>query len=436
MNTMRRYTGRAGQALIGAAILIFTGTAITAGALVYVKHEQRMSAVSAAWVDALHVAECGAEVAINEYYKNVSGLTPWIGWSNVTDNGQVKMLPERPLVSTASPGGVTRRYSTIVDLNTYTVTATGRVSAARSPKDAVRAVRVKLVPDYTSPFGAALLAKGYIRHGGNASVDSFDSEDPAKSTDGQFDPAKRQHNGDIVTINTDPDAAVFAFGSGTLYGDIIAGIGGGVKISGSYTNMGAVGSGADTDISDVIVPMNTALTDPAINMSAGGSFQTIVVNGNTDMSVSYLRMTGGLLTITGSGRLRLYVDGNTRISGGASMNIVASPPEAPLQVEIYANGDIELNSCVNQTGLARNLGIYGTSNSKSVKYTGDSHFTGFMYVPYAAFEFTGKGDFNGAVVASKVDVTGTGNFHYDEALARMQLPFLLGYRIQSWEEIR
>jgi len=432
----RKKKNAAGQALIGAAILVFVGTAITAGTLVYIKHEQRMAVASAVWADSLHVAECGVEQAINEFYKNVSGLTPWVGWSNVTSNGRIKMLPERSLVSAASPGGVTRWYSAIADLDTFTITATGRVSSARFTNAATRAVRVLLAPDFTSPFEAALLAKSFVKHAGNASVDSFDSEDPNKSTNGKFDPAKRQNNGDIVTICTDPEAAIFATGNGTLYGDLIAGIGGGVKISGSYTNLGAVGSGADTDISDVIVPMSTTLTHPAIRMNSAKDSMSINVAGNNDMSVSYIRMTGGQLTVTGTGRLRMYVEGETSISGSATMNIVSSPPGAPLKVEIYTNGDVLLNSCVNETGYAVNLGIFGTPNCRVVKYTGSSHFTGFMYVPGAAYSFTGSGDFNGAVVAGTIDVTGTGNFHYDEALARRQLPFLLGYRIQSWKEVR
>ncbi len=423
-----------GQALLSAAILVFVGTAITAGTIIYVAHEHRMSKHSSAWVDSLHTAEAGVEAAVNEYYKVVSGVTPWIGWSNVNVSGSIKMLPDVALSSPLASSSTDRRYSVIVDLDTYMVTATGTVSLSRFTNDVRRAVRVELAPDYSSPFAAAMLAKSYVKHGGNASVDSFDSSDPIKSTGGQYDPVKRQLNGDIVTICSDPEAAIFATGSGTLYGDLVAGIGGGVKIGGSYTNLGAVGSGADTDISDVIVPMDKTLTHPAIKM-VGNAVETIVVAGNRDMSVSYIKATGGALTVTGTGTLRLYIEGEFSISGSATMHITPSPAGAPLKVEIYANGDVLLNSCVNQTGNAANLGIYGTPNAKSVKYTGDSHFTGFMYVPYAAFSFTGQGDFIGAVVAGTIDVTGTGDFHYDEALAKMKLPFLLGYRIKSWLEI-
>lgn len=427
---------RSGQMLLGVIILLFVASAITAGTLLYVRHEQRMSLASGAWLDALHVAESGIETAINEFYKNVSGVVPWVGWSNVTVNARIKMLPEQMLDSAQASNGVARSFSTWVDLDQHLIIATGVVSTVRMTNAVQRVVEVRLSPDYTSPFQSAMLAKGYIRHGGNASVDSFDSEDPSKSTDGMYDPAKRQHNGDIVTISNDPDAAVFATGNGTLYGDIIAGIGGGVTISGNYTNTGVVGSGADVDISDVIIPMpSTEETHPAIRISAGHDHRTIEVDGHTDMSVSYIRMTGGRLTIKGSGRLRLYVDGETRVSGSSIFEMISDPPEANLQVEIYANGDVLLNSCLNETGKAANLGIYGTENSRNIQYTGDTDFTGFIYAPYAEFSFSGQGSLIGAVVADEINVTGTGNFHYDEALSRMAVPFVLGYRIQHWAEL-
>ena len=420
--------------MVGGVILVFLGTAITAGALVYVMHTHRSTRTHRSWVNALHVAEAGVEVAINEFYKEVSGVPPWIGWSNVTANPRIKAFVNKPLLPTGVVSETNRFYSVIANLDTFTVTSTGTVTLAQFTNGMQRTLQVKLQPDYTSPFSAALLAKSYVKHGGNASVDSFDSSGPNKSTNGQYDPLKRQVNGDIVTVSSDPEAAIFATGSGVLYGDLIAGIGGGVKISGNYTNLGAVGSGADTDISDVIVPMSTVLTHPSLKMS-GAAVETIVVAGNMDRAIGYIKATGGAITITGSGRLRLYVEGETSISGTATMHITPSPAGAPLAVEIYANGDVLLNSCVNQTGNAANLGIFGTKNCKVVKYTGASHFTGFMYVPYAAYDFSGQGDFLGAVVSGTIDVTGTGDFHYDEALTKKSMPFLLGYRILNWEEI-
>ncbi len=421
-----------GQALLVAVILVFAATIVTVGTTSFIMHEQRMSRHSAGWIESLHVAEAGIEDAINEFYKEASDESAWIGWNNVSTSGVLKHLD----YTDVDPDSPTpqRQYSVTINRDTYEIAASSRVDMARFTNVLGRAVAVVLEPDYTSPFEAALLAKSYIKHGGNASVDSFDSTDPWKSTDGQFDALKRQTNGDIVTICTDPEAAVFATGSGILYGDIVAGIGGGVKVSGNYTNLGAVGSGAETDISDVIVPMDTTLTDPPIQMS-GNDTETIVVSGDTDMSVSYIKATGGDLRIEGSGTLRLYVEGDLSISGSATMSISNNPSTAELKVEIYANGEVFLNSCVNETGFAKNLGIFGTELCDDVHYTGDSLFAGFMYTPYAAYEFSGQGDFVGAVVADTIDVTGTGDFHYDESLAELMMPFLLGYRVVSWAEL-
>jgi hypothetical protein len=422
-----------GQVLMGAIVLVFSASLIAAGTVAYVMHEHRMSKHSAGWVESLHVAEAGVEDAINEFYKEASSEPAWEGWLEAGTNDAIKTLDYTDLDPDDSE--VLRQYAVTVNTDTYQIASSSKVAVARFTNLMGRAVSIVLEPDYSSPFEAALLAKSYVKHAGNASVDSFDSTDPMKSTNGQFDALKRQTNGDIVTICTDPDSAVFATGSGILYGDIVAGIGGGVNISGNYTNLGAVGDGADVDISDVIVPMSTALTDPPVKIASAKSSQTILVNGEKDMAVSYVRMTGGTLTVQGSGRLRLYVEGDMSISGSASMIISNSPPSADLEIEIYANGDVLLNSFVNETGYAKNIGIFGTDMCTDVKYTGNSVFTGYMYTPHASYEFSGQGDFNGAVVANTIDVTGTGDFHYDESLGNLMLPFLLGYRIISWEEL-
>jgi hypothetical protein len=49
----------------------------------------------------------------------------------------------------------------------------------------------------------------------NIVIDSYDSSDPAKSTNGLYDPAKRQQNGDIAT-----DGNVLQAGNAHIYGDV------------------------------------------------------------------------------------------------------------------------------------------------------------------------------------------------------------------------
>src|SRR5262249_16231185 len=60
---------------------------------------------------------------------------------------------------------------------------------------------VQVICKKTSPFSGALIARnGIDLSGNNVTTDSFDSSDPAKSTNGQYDPLKYQGDkGDIAT---------------------------------------------------------------------------------------------------------------------------------------------------------------------------------------------------------------------------------------------
>src|SRR5207245_2069516 len=52
----------------------------------------------------------------------------------------------------------------------------------------------------TPVFAAAIAASSWIDLGGNSTrIDSFDSSDPAQSTNGQYDSTKAKANGNVVT---------------------------------------------------------------------------------------------------------------------------------------------------------------------------------------------------------------------------------------------
>src|SRR5205823_4488193 len=62
---------------------------------------------------------------------------------------------------------------------------------------------------------SALVAKGLVTlNNYNIVIDSFDSRDQNKSTNGQYDPVKRQQNGDIAT-----DGQIIEAGNAWVYGD-------------------------------------------------------------------------------------------------------------------------------------------------------------------------------------------------------------------------
>ena len=77
----------------------------------------------------------------------------------------------------------------------------------------------------------------------NIVIDSYDSRDPAKSTNGLYDVAKRQENGDIAT-----DGNLIQAGNAHVYGDVETNSGtatGVANVTGDTADRFL--SGADTD---------------------------------------------------------------------------------------------------------------------------------------------------------------------------------------------
>ena len=423
------YRQREGHAFLVAVILTAIISLTVAFALRFSLHERRLSHHSAAWAQALHVAEAGVEVGLNELYKELldgNGFgAPWA----IISNGIYGLLPT-PLAPSNHPPSDSD-YSVLVDTNTHTISTVGRVHLVSLDQLLVRKLEVVAKPDFGTPYAYAILTKSLITLQGNADIDSFDSTDPTKSTNGQFDPSKQQTNATVVSLSTN-DPAIDAK-TGNLYGDMLTGPDGTVSIGVSFTQHGSsIDNGIQTDIADVVVPFSTVFTDLPIN----GNTTIPVAAAPHDMSVPSITLNGAkVLTITGEGTLRLYVDGPITFTGSSKFLIVSNPSNAVLNVEIYANADVTLNSVVNASGQAANLTFYGTPNCSQIEFHGNDPFVATLYAPSASYIHNGTGEYIGALVANDVQYLGDADFHYDESLGTISLPFLAGLDIVRWTEL-
>src|SRR5205823_8482660 len=76
--------------------------------------------------------------------------------------------------------------------------------------------RVEAVVRHVSAFDQAVMSVGVVDlTNQNIVVDSYDSSDPTKSTNGLYDVAKRQENGDIAT-----DGQLIEAGNAQIFGDV------------------------------------------------------------------------------------------------------------------------------------------------------------------------------------------------------------------------
>lgn len=172
-----------------------------------------------------------------------------------------------------------------------------------------------------------------------------------------------------------------------------------------------------------------SVTDPGHETSVGvlSGSQTISVDTRVD-SISLASKS----TITISGDVTLYVDGDIHISGKAMIDIPIGSA-----LTIYASGTIHMagQGIVNQNAKPENLIIYGTDGCSNAHFSGQAAFYGAIYAPEADFNFSGQEDIFGSIICNTVDITGQGNIHYDEHLKNIGSGTVSGFNIISWKNL-
>lgn len=285
-------------------------------------------------------------------------------------------------------------------------------------------------------FSKGIVARfGINMNGNNVTVDSYDSGNTSKSTDGRWDPSKRGDKGDVASNDTITNT--INVGNANIYGRVATGPNGTVYIGpngrvGSLNwhatgNNGRIEPGWSTD------DMNVEFPDVVL---PAGSFGWVPPASTTLTSGDY-RVAGnwsGQILIRSNSNVRIRIDGALNLSGQDGITI-----EQNANVKIYLNGSssqITGKGIINTAGTPNQCYIFGTSNLRSLDIGGNGEMTAVVYAPYASMKLHGSGsgdqDFSGALVANDFTFTGHYNVHYDEALGRNGL--WRGFTITSWNE--
>jgi hypothetical protein len=473
-----------GSALVLA--LFFTGILLAGGAITYqvLQSRYRQTHQTACWEEALLAAEAGIDIAVAEMRKGLyQPGSAWVGWSNSPDGTQAgvpnpasgAVYYTSKVFLRVSEGGQ-RSYSRIaVDAPAFLQDGSGEqwyrvraVGVAEIPgggvvagdKADLRLRKFDLLVDHRSgarilqpqatrvietifkPVGAfrtALFGVGTIDlNSQNIVVDSYDSRDPNKSTNGAYDPAKRQENGDIATNGTLIEA-----GGARIYGD--AATNGGTvldstNVSGEirddfYQELLAVRQpNVPPDPSTPAYISSTAIInakpgDPSqflfstINLSGQN---TLRIRGAADGSPTYAQIVvQGDISTSGQGAIkldpgvyvRIFVLGNMDITGNGFLN-----PNSALNLQVY--------------GVDRPANADGSPQAPgTVKIAGNGGFSGTVYAPSYNVTMTGGGNSDnifGAFVGWTVTMSGVQALHYDEALSEGGL--ISDYKVVSWLE--
>jgi hypothetical protein len=323
-----------------------------------------------------------------------------------------------------------------------TITGTG----ANVPQ-VTRSIEVLLSPVGLSIWTRGVtLRKSLVMNGGGF-IDSFDSSDPLKSTDSQYDITKRQSHGDVGII----DSTASTLNGNYLYGNLTYS---GPAVGKTSNVQGTISTPFNATVPPVTAPTDwttdsysTALpaaVNNVITVQASGTssssptrykLSTIDLQGQTTMAiVSPTPPPGQSPTPT---YLEIWVTGDLKMAGGSQITQASTA-----YVKYYFEGDINLtgNGYVNQ-GVAANLTIYGVSpadgSARNLKIAGGNALIAVVDAPAYDTTFSGSGDFMGALVANTLSVIGNGqvSLHYDEALNRTHSSSPVGnYAYASWFE--
>jgi hypothetical protein len=409
--------------LVAVVVLALVGVAL-AFALQRMQTQTQFSARAQSWNYGIALAESGIEegLAHSQYnYSNMvsQGWTLSLGLYVQQRQFDVDFFHVSILTNASSGPRFTNR-----------ITSAGCIYLPSLDTFICRTVAVDVVRIENAPV--AILARNGIRMNGNPTyVDSYDSRDPAKSTGGGYDPAKRQANALAGCVS-----GTFDLGNGDIWGKIVEG----PNVTGVSTGpncsvgnllwhstgnhgiqMGARISDPSLSAPDNLAPFTTAPTPPPLIL---GTTNYAAVLDNGDYMVSG-NLNGRILV---RGNARLYVTGNVTVTGSSFLQL---SPGASLRLSV-GGANVNIQDVRMTPGTSTFLGVYGLPSVNHVSVDTGPTSPCFINAPSANFSMHGNSQFYGAVVCDRYSSGGSPAFHFDEALSA--LAATPQFTILSWAE--
>jgi hypothetical protein len=421
-----RLRGRERGMVLVTTLVIALLVGIVVGAMMIIIQQQNsLVARSRTWCSEIPIAEAGIEEAMTHLNTLPADLAT-SGWTlNGTNFVKTRTIGDGyyyvEISSNAQPTIISIGFGRIPTQTNYSQ----------------RTVMVTTKRATVSGYG--VVAKGVIKMSGTNYIDSFDSSDPAYSSNGLYTVSRRLDDVMVGSLSSSKPA-IDNGGNGSIYGQAATGpmgtavgtIGDGAWNANS-ANAGKAQDGHVTDdfnmaIPDVSAPYSVGTSVPAWPLSPA---PRIITLSNDDYRTTTLAVSAGS-TLVISGKVRLYVT-STFSTSGTGLTAGRVTILAGGSLELYVGGTCTLSGAgvVNGTQNAANCAIYGLPTCTAVTYSGSSAFIGQVYAPAAAFTFNGVADACGAFTAKSISLSGSAGVHYDKALGRPSGPYL----IDNWAEL-
>lgn len=294
---------RRGSVLMGTLLIAVVIGVTLASFLDLTGSQHRATMRSQVWNSCIPIAEAGLEEALTHVYLNSTNLGSQ-GWSTSTagltlSNGISLTGTVYYRVRSLNGGNY---IAAVQGGTTPTLTVQGNLPKPLSSTDMLsRTIQVRTVGG--ALFSRGLVAKGNIDWNGQIVSDSFDSQDSTKSTGGRYDPAKRDDNGSVGSV----EGNVRLGSQGIIYGMVATGPTG-AAVTGPSAAVGSVAfiSSGRTGIQTGFYQndLNVSFPDASVpftstTIPAGGNVvnvSSISTNTTASNSLAYPVSPGGPVT--------------------------------------------------------------------------------------------------------------------------------------------
>lgn len=470
-------SSQAGSVLIWTVIVITVLSAAAAQVLHVVSAKYHNALHTATWQEALLASESGVDLAILELRKSLRPAPneAWDGWANVnSERYGISVVPNAGLAGTEMKIEVnvdaplqlrdpanSWQYYRVRAIGTMPITGPARAADSKQDtrlrKMSLRADRftggvltsqavdtprvsrrVEAIVRPVSAFDQAVVSLDSLNlNDANIVIDSYDSRDTTKSTNGLYDLAKRQQNGHIAT-----NSNLINAGNAYVYGDVSTN-------SGTFSGMSNVTGVQRTDFYQEPIPVG-APSWPSVNPSPSLVLGPTTLTGSATEGSAASRYVLSSITLAGTEVLNLqgntngsttyieiYVTGEIAATGNSQ--IIVHPG---VKATIYFAGGVKVsgNGLINKNNQPGNLMLYGitpppNTATKTVELGGNGQLTAAVYAPDFNVHINNggtRGIAHGSFVGKTFTMTGATDLHYDEALGSMGR--ISNYKIVSWFE--
>jgi hypothetical protein len=308
-----------------------------------------------------------------------------------------------------------------------------KTSNSISSPQASRTIEVIVQALAQSTWVRGITLKSTITMSGGGLIDSFNSTDPFKSTNGAYDITKRQSHGDVATTNSGNSNlnSTYVYGSLAYSGSAVKST---TNVQGTISTPfnGQIPSTSDPGWTSGMWDSSVSQVNGTVTLTAGTKAAP------TRFKLSQINLSGSnVLTLAANtdgtdSYIEIWVTGKMTTSGSA---YITQDPK--VHVTYWVDNDITLSgtSYLNQSGLAQDVTINGVGTGHKITISGGSLFVGVFDAPGYDVTVSGSGGVSGALIGNSLNISGGASWHYDEALNTGGGNSAIGnYAFASWFE--